>query len=349
MIKKDKRTITIMSICFYAIALAAMVAGTFYDLTIDKAMFTPDALIPRILEAFGQFVYWGIWGPVFSVLFVTRHDLNECLEIIGRLVPIIKPVKNNLSKAYKICNKALLVFEGIAFFALADIGWKKLIENVLKQFVEIPQIAYFIICAVVSAVSIFALSKIDKKVLNKLEAVALAGILLGFLYKMIEHCKTITGRIRFREMVAWSNGITQVDDGVKQSLGELDGMKSHLSKDMVEATDFGAFTPWYKIAPSYDYYDHPNSFPSGHTTYSCTALLSVILCKAYKRLNKYVPLAFAASFIYIAVMAVSRLMTGAHYLTDVAGAAIIGYTLFLIVNLIFDWLTGKDILPTRKQ
>jgi membrane-associated phospholipid phosphatase len=54
------------------------------------------------------------------------------------------------------------------------------------------------------------------------------------------------------------------------------------------------------------------------------------------------------SFVYVALMGYSRMIAGAHYLTDVVGGAIIGYTLFLIVYKIYNTFCNKSILPTRK-
>lgn len=347
MSKKQIRTVGIFSAIFYIAAIALMIVGTINDLAIDKALFDPNNKIAIGFEAFGQFVYWGMWGPIFSVLFLTRHSFNECLEIIGRLIPFIKPIKEG--KLSSFLNTLTKLIWGIAFFVLAIVGYKKLIENVLNDFVSLPQLAYFAICAVVSVISILLFSKVDKKTLNKLEGIALAGVLLGICYKVVEECKTITHRIRFREMVAYSNGIMHEDGDKLQSFGELENLKSHLSRDMVENTDFSPFTKWYQKGEALDYYDHRNSFPSGHTTYSCAIFLLAILCTAFDKLKKLAPFALLISFCYVGAMGYYRMVAGAHYLTDVTSAAIIGYTLFLLVFGIYSLFNKKGILPTRKD
>lgn len=347
MTKKNRKILILLSAVFYVVATVLMIIGSKNDLQIDMSLFNPQNKFAIYMEAFGQFVYWGMWGPLFAVLFLTAHDFNECLGVLSKLIPIIKPIKNTDSKAFKIINKLVLIVWKVAFFVLGDIGWKKLIENIFKRFVDIPQIAYFIICAVVMAVSVIIFSRIDKKVLNKLEGLALAGIVIGICYKIAENCKEITGRIRFREMVAWSNGITQQDDGVTISQGELNNLTTRLNKSMAENTNFGAFTQWFKKGANVDFYDHPNSFPSGHTTYSCTVFLSVLFCTAFEKLKKIAPFAFILSVVYVAVMAYSRMIAGAHYLTDVAAGAIIGYTVFILVYGLYTLFNKKSILPTR--
>lgn len=345
MSKTQRKVTVIFSIIFYLVAVALMIYGTSNDLAIDKALFNPNNKMAISFEAFGQFVYWGMWGPLFSVLFLTRHSLNECLEIIGKILPFIKPVKEN--KTYSFFNTITKVIWTVLFFVLAVVGWKKLIENILNDFVDIQQWIYFVICVIVTCLSIFLFSKIDKKTLNKLEALALAGVLLGISYKIVENCKSITHRIRFREMVAYSNGIMHKDGKDLQSYGELENLKSNLNRQMIDKTDFTPFTRWFEKGEKLKQYDHRNSFPSGHTTYSCTIFLSALLCSTFDKLKKITPFALVIAFCYVGAMGYYRLVAGAHYLTDVAGAAIIGYTLFLLIYGIYTLLNKKSILPTR--
>ena len=341
--EKSFKKIFIASAVFYAVALVLMIVGTFLDLQIDQAVFYPGNILVKGLEQFSQFVYWGMWGPIFTVLILSRHDLNESLEIIGRVIPFIGPVDNTQTKAYKVFNTILNIFTAAAFYVLSVIGWKKLVENVLKNILadlniaDMPQWFYFVVCAVISAIVILACRKIDKDKLRKLEALALAGVLLGICYKLVEECKEITGRVRFREMVAYSN--TKLNDR-----GMSDGQNADLTRDMLNYTNYGHYTPWYKKGNDMNVYSHSNSFPSGHTTYCCTMFLTYPLCLAFDKLKKFAPFMYVFSAAYVIVVAVSRLVAGAHYLTDVVAAAVIGYTLFLIVNKIYNVFTKKGII-----
>lgn len=342
---KKNKSLIIFSAVFYIVAVALMIAGSLYDLQIDKALFNPESKFAIGFETIGLFVYWAMWGPLFSVLFLARHDLNECLDVIGRVFPFIKTVNNTDAKAYKFFNFVVKAIWTLGFFVLTDVGWKKLIENILKNFVDLSQGAYFGICAVVSVISILIFSKINKKTLNTLESLALAGVLFGIGLKLVEIPKDIFHRIRFREMVAASNGIFN-EKGL--SHGTLDGMTARLNRNMMNGTDFSAFTNWYKKGDDMGIYSHANSFPSGHTASSCTLFLSVLFCNAFDKLKKIAPFAFAVSAIYMCVMGFSRMVAGAHYLTDVAGGAILAYTLFIIVMAVYNKFVDKGILPTRK-
>ena len=91
--KQSNKRIMIFSVVFYLLAVAMMVLGSINDLQIDIALFNPENTVSQLAEQFSQFVYWGIWGPAFTLLFLCRHSLNESLEIIGKLLPFVKPVK----------------------------------------------------------------------------------------------------------------------------------------------------------------------------------------------------------------------------------------------------------------
>lgn len=340
---KRNKGILVFSIIFYLIALVFMIIGSINDLQIDIRLFNPENTGARIAEQFSQFVYWGIWGPAFTLLFLCRRNLRESIEVVSKVFPFIKPISSTDSKAYNIINKIYSVFIAVAFYVLSVIGWKKLIENVIKNILkdmgrdDLSQAVYFIICAVLSAAVILLCSKIDKEKLRKFEALALAGVLLGIFYKIVEECKEITGRVRFREMVAYSNDFFT-------DKGKTDGQNAPLTKEMVNGTDFSHYTPWYKKGDDMGVYKHSNSFPSGHTTYCCSMFLTYPLFLAIDKLKKYAPLMYVFSALYVILIAFTRMVAGAHYLTDVAGAAIIGYSLFLIVYKIYTTFTKKGII-----
>lgn len=341
--KSINKPLIIFSFVFYIIAIALMIAGTFNDLQITVNLFNPESLITQIFEGFGQFVYWAIWGPAFTLIFLCRRDLNESLGVINKLVPAIKPIRNTEHRAYKFFNILLKLITTLGFFVLAMVGWKKLIENVLKNILlmadrdNLSQPVYFIICTIFAAIVILLCRKIDKEKLRKLEGLALAGVLLGIFFKIVEECKTITNRVRVREMVAYSNGFFN-------EKGLSEGKYSPLTSAMTKGTDFSAFTPWYKIGDDMGIYNRTDSFPSGHTTFACASFLLYPLSLAFDKLKKIAPFTLFVSFAYVLAMGFTRMIAGAHYLTDVAGAAILGYSLFLIVYKIYNKFTEKGII-----
>lgn len=351
LLSPETKSLFIISVFVYIILFALMIMSTInggeYDLLIDKRLFNPDLTLPKFFEDYGQAVAWAMWGPAFAIIFLCRRDLNGCLAVINRFIPAIKPVENVGSKAYKTLNFILQAVESIGFFVLCGIGWKKLIENVTKNILKnldkenLSQLIYFIISYAVAATSIFLLSRMDKKRLKKLEGFALAGVLLGISFKIVEECKSITHRVRFREMIAYSNGFFNAE-------GLSEGRYSPLTRQMIGDTDFGAFSPWYRKSFDsgiYDYhlFNRTDSFPSGHTTNACMVLLSATVFGAYEKLKKFAPFILCLSVVFIGFMGYTRLIRGAHYLSDVVGAMLIGYTLFLAVNKIYTVCAKKIV------
>lgn len=119
MSKNMKKSLTVFSIVFYIVTLGFMIYGTFNDLQVDIALFNPQNKLSIAFECFGEAVAWGIWGPVFTVLILTRHNLNESLKIIGRVFPFVKSVGNTDSKAYKFFDFVLKIVTIAGFFVLS--------------------------------------------------------------------------------------------------------------------------------------------------------------------------------------------------------------------------------------
>lgn len=90
------------------------------------------------------------------------------------------------------------------------------------------------------------------------------------------------------------------------------------------------FSPWYKInfAPQSDLY---KSFFSGHTANSLMLLpLSLAFSTKIKQ-----NIAIIISLTFGTMTAISRLILGKHYLTDVCMGAIVSICLFLILKKVF--------------
>ena len=282
--KSINKPIIIFSFIFYIVAIALMIVGTFNDLHITVNLFNPQSLFAQIFEGFGQFVYWAIWGPAITLIFLCRRDLNESLAVINKLISAIKPVENTEHKAYKFFNILLKAITTLGFFILAMVGWKKLIENVIKNILlmldkdNLSQPVYFIICTIFTAIIILLCRKIDKEKLRKLEGLALAGVLFGIFLKIVEECKPITNRVRVREMVAYSNGFLN-------EKGLSEGKYSPLTSAMTANTDFSAYTPWYRIGDDMGIYSRTDSFPSGHTSCACAAFMLYLFASAYDKLK----------------------------------------------------------------
>ncbi|MEF9920423.1 MAG: phosphatase PAP2 family protein [Erysipelotrichaceae bacterium] len=95
--------------------------------------------------------------------------------------------------------------------------------------------------------------------------------------------------------------------------------------------DITQFTPWFLPQGITGYY----SFPSGHTAMASTIL---VICAIpdyveQQRGNKRIFNFFAFSFIVL--MGFSRMIVGAHFLSDVTAGFLVTYTLYLLLRRYF--------------
>ncbi len=99
-----------------------------------------------------------------------------------------------------------------------------------------------------------------------------------------------------------------------------------------------AFQPWWQIG-SDDFarltaegvsWDEFASFPSGHTANGAVLILVVLLALLVPRLTRFVPLLWWIGAIGGLLVAMSRIITGAHFVTDTVG----GYAVALISVLV---------------
>lgn len=143
--------------------------------------------------------------------------------------------------------------------------------------------------------------RFSKETAAALRTLAVAGILVMAVQLLcIEGMKYLWGRVRFRDLLA--------------------------------AGSYDAFTPWYQI----NGINGNKSFPSGHTAGAAMSYLILLLPYASAWWSKKRALCFAVPFVYTSAVAFTRLVMGAHYLSDVAMGGIVGFTTVLIALLVLE-------------
>ena len=123
---------------------------------------------------------------------------------------------------------------------------------------------------------------------------SLSGIII------VNVIKPLWGRVRFREMAA----------------------------------PFHMFSAWYvpQFAKWRAVFEDPASFPSGHTANAAVILLITLLPSVFPKLKGKEPILWAISLIYIAAVALSRIIVGAHFASDVTMSVIIQLGAFLLIK-----------------
>ncbi|MBQ9229230.1 MAG: phosphatase PAP2 family protein [Eubacterium sp.] len=142
---------------------------------------------------------------------------------------------------------------------------------------------------------------VPEQLKNPLIILSVAGIAVLFAQlATIEVTKYLWGRVRFR--------------------------------DLLKQGSYDAFTAWY----------HPNglngnkSFPSGHTAGAAMSYLMLLLPYISKKWEKHRVWCFVLPLVFTSVVAYTRLVMGAHYLSDVTVGGVIGFTAVLIAIKIID-------------
>lgn len=88
-----------------------------------------------------------------------------------------------------------------------------------------------------------------------------------------------------------------------------------------------------------------SSFPSGHTANAAGILLLILLCDLFPKIKKYDIGVKIFCWVYIASMAISRIIIGRHYLSDTLAASAIMGLLFLALfhNRIYQKYLNKTL------
>lgn len=102
-------------------------------------------------------------------------------------------------------------------------------------------------------------------------------------------------------------------------------------RDLLAAESFEAFTPWW----SPQWFTGNKSFPSGHTSAASAALLLTALPSVFPKLRKYETRIFIVTALYTFAVGASRLVVGAHYLSDITVGALVGFAWYYCARRFF--------------
>lgn len=125
---------------------------------------------------------------------------------------------------------------------------------------------------------------------------------------------------------------------------------------MKEIGDFSVFQQWYqfngeKYKPLFvNAFEHPSneikSCPSGHTASAAVSYLMMFMPFCFDKFRNKTKLCFAVPLVYTSIVAFTRMVLGAHFLSDVTIGAIITFTVTIIIMAIVD---KKAISPLQNK
>lgn len=226
--------------------------------------------------------------PIFALVF----------EVIGEWPSVILGAFCS-AVIMRACTevKKPLGYAGVAGFAALSValmffGAKETVEDICGDF-GVQRLMIAVPIAMVLSLALFiTVLMLPEKTADRLlvPAIVCAAMLLLVMVG-VQGLKILWGRVRMRELVM---------------LG-----------------DASLFSPWYKMHPFSGYH----SFPSGHTANAVSLALLPLFYN--KKVYKRFPNAKKATYIAVAVwsvfMALTRLLVGAHYFSDVLVGALVAF------------------------
>lgn len=194
---------------------------------------------------------------------------------------------------------------GATFFVLAEKNYQKALCGMITFFaylIALVKINYnkeieinflnsvisTLEALLLSTLSLFFFSKMKIETLENIKDIAILGCLVTIVsVSLIEILKNIWGRVRFRDL----------------------------------SEDYHEFTRLFNI----NGFNGNKSFPSGHTNAGTSILLLSLLVPRFsdKKWLKYAIVSIC--FVYITILAVSRIVVSAHYASDVLCGFVVGF------------------------
>ncbi len=210
----------------------------------------------------------------------------------------------------------IMPFAGTVIFYVSDKMWKRIAGLLVNLggsaymgtyiakhfFVEENQLSFGIVYGIGFGVMLLLFGRlvpVPEKLKKPLFVLAVAGIAVMVVQlSCIEGMKYLWGRVRFRDLLA---------DG-----------------------SYEAFTPWYII----NGINGNKSFPSGHTAGAGMSYLLMLFPFVFNKFKDKKQLCFWIPCVYTSIVAFTRLVMGAHYLSDVTVGGIVSFSVVLLAMAI---------------
>ena len=301
---KKKTLIGVCAACVVFVAL--LLVATFYDLQINIALGNADSL-------FGQF--FRLWGEVTGWIVIPI-----CAAILLRACD----KKTKAGKVLAVLWAIVLVvgwFLTIKYF-MEEFTGDSYIEGMYGSPYGYLTVHSIVFALIISALHVWAIYKVKETTIKKLVFFAVAMIIALALSQLVTTVlKNIWTRQRFRNLGVGNGG-----------------------------TSSDGFTPWYqpglgKNKEAATYYvedsvggmlkkDAYKSFPSGHTSAAALSFGLIMLPELFEKLKKYKVWFYVAPIVYTVLVAISRIVNRAHYLSDVLfGGAIGALSVFAAIGI----------------
>lgn len=293
--KKQDKIIKWTTLGLLIFAGVLFLLGTFFDLQISKKTANVNAGEYFTRNGFVNFLEAFSELPVYVLIIFSVGICGGCLA----------------SKEKKVLKTVYLTLTGILIFTVAIIGAYRMVNTLgeIYDFQEEAEKPLAIICYILTGVICVALEfwllfSLSREKINELYYFCWACIVIVALSVVVTQAlKLIWARPRFRAMVS------------------LD--------------DYSLFKGWYLPSFGKKNYgelgkDAFKSFPSGHCSFAAT-LIALAYLPRYIKMNKTAKyFAFFTPVCYLLIVALSRIVAGAHFLTDVVAGSMLSVAIIFI-------------------
>lgn len=290
---------------FLVVFIGLLLVGTFFDLEISNLLASGGFSegVYYSTNGFGRFFeYFGSW-PIFL------------FGIFACLVFMHKVYNRNDQKKYFALFFILIIV--VVFYKGYSDTVEYILENNYKEEIfekSLTKGLLWLGSILSSGLVVFLYRKVDVEKNNKLFKFALVILFTCLFYVLIEVIKGPVGRMRFRAM------------------------------NLIN--DFSYFTPWYQVSEAKDALlnvssisvpkDGFKSFPSGHTFAAGVSYVLICMPCLYEKFNnkKWTIIWYLIPICFTGLVGLSRIVVGAHFLSDV----LVGGTIAYVAAELFKYL-----------
>ncbi|MCI2110785.1 MAG: phosphatase PAP2 family protein [Bacilli bacterium] len=281
----------------FALIALGIVLGSFYDLAIAQSLYSSRNGFGLFMAAVGELPCYA--GLSFIGGLLLSLELRDDKVLWRRILVIALGVLVTGFGVY-YAGKAIISRNAYDVEGMWYLGWP----------------ISFLLCGLAYSGGFFFARKCDDPHWRRDLLCMIAAIFLALLLTTL--VKKFDARPRYRWLVGETSG------SVVPVLGDFHNWWE--SANGLRATVLGTDPG---LAEEF------KSFPSGHVTSASVALLIAgCLPRLDSRLAKHDVLLFAIGFIWMALVAYSRMLIGAHFLSDVSFGALFTTSSFFVFDLI---------------
>jgi len=296
------------------IGFIAVVVGSFYDLEISKSIISSGNVFGYIMAALGEYPFYASLAFLAGVLWYAswrRYKDNLGLKILFSFLSVVA-----------ICFG--IYYQGNAMFNINGFGG--LNRDVLGKFYLSLPLGTLIITP--WFIPGYLLAKKAEHPENLVFITLFALLTMGFACGFVNIIKPLFHRPRFRWMLDRGN-------------------------------NFGEFHNWWEPldSQSYDAYlssaianglgkEEFKSFPSGHVASCACGLITIAyLPLLFPKLQKHQTWMFLAFLSFTVLLAFTRILVGAHFLSDVG----MGLLIASVFGFVLDLLMTKLLIEKKNN